>query len=472
MRHCLIARAAATAGADRAGRLAPAGKRPVRPLPARAPERRRGRVRPPAPPTPCASSPSRDEPWAALGTRLAAELYGCVVLEDGVEDLAGQRDPLRLAGARTVRRTADRRPADGRPARRRSSSGAFRTRPGALVGVLQEFAGRGVNLSKIESRPRKQGLGRYVFFADLEGARDRARDRRRARRRASDRSRRSASSGATRPRHSQAARSGGRSAPVTLSASAVEAATARAVAPAAPAGSRGAQPGDSAGPTPVREGEASQPEGPARPARAAGPRRADSGRVLVLNASYEPLNVCTVRRAVVLVLKEKAELVEQASRTVRSESVTLPHPVVIRLVTYVSLPRDKRRRRITRRAVFARDSWTCQYCGTGDAPDRRPRGPAQPRRRDELGEHRHLLRALQPPQGQPHAGRDGHAAAQGAPRAGADRVHPRRRTRDPGDVEAVPGLGRRAKSGRRVADSSASAPSSSAPAPSASVAVR
>jgi 5-methylcytosine-specific restriction endonuclease McrA len=87
--------------------------------------------------------------------------------------------------------------------------------------------------------------------------------------------------------------------------------------------------------------------------------------VLVLNASYEPLNVCSVRRAVVLVLKEKAELVEQASRTVRSESVTLPHPVVIRLVTYVSLPRDKRRRRITRRAVFARDSWTCQYCGTG-----------------------------------------------------------------------------------------------------------
>jgi 5-methylcytosine-specific restriction endonuclease McrA len=130
--------------------------------------------------------------------------------------------------------------------------------------------------------------------------------------------------------------------PVTLSASAVEAATA-----------------------PVLEEGTSQPEGPARPARAAGPRRADSGRVLVLNASYEPLNVCSVRRAVVLVLKEKAELVEQASLTVRSESVTLPHPVVIRLVTYVRLPRDKRRRRITRRAVFARDSWTCQYCGTG-----------------------------------------------------------------------------------------------------------
>lgn len=92
--------------------------------------------------------------------------------------------------------------------------------------------------------------------------------------------------------------------------------------------------------------------------------RSDSGRVLVLNASYEPLNVCSVRRAVVLVLKEKAELVEKGERTVRSESTTLPHPVVIRLVTYVRIPRDQRRRRITRRAVFARDSWTCQYCGT------------------------------------------------------------------------------------------------------------
>ena len=86
--------------------------------------------------------------------------------------------------------------------------------------------------------------------------------------------------------------------------------------------------------------------------------------MLVLNASYEPLNVCTVRRAVVLVLKEKAELVEKSERAVRSESVTLPHPVVIRLVSYVRIPRDQRRRRITRRAVFARDSWTCQYCGT------------------------------------------------------------------------------------------------------------
>lgn len=85
--------------------------------------------------------------------------------------------------------------------------------------------------------------------------------------------------------------------------------------------------------------------------------------MLVLNATYEPINVCTVRRAVVLVLKEKAELVEHADYLLRSVSATLPRPSVIRLVSYVRVPRDTRRRKITRRAVFARDNWTCQYCG-------------------------------------------------------------------------------------------------------------
>jgi 5-methylcytosine-specific restriction endonuclease McrA len=85
--------------------------------------------------------------------------------------------------------------------------------------------------------------------------------------------------------------------------------------------------------------------------------------VLVLNATYEPINVCTVRRATVLLLKAKAELVEQSSWQLRSEHTALPRPVVIRLVTYVKVPRDTHRRKITRRAVFARDGWTCQYCG-------------------------------------------------------------------------------------------------------------
>jgi 5-methylcytosine-specific restriction endonuclease McrA len=88
------------------------------------------------------------------------------------------------------------------------------------------------------------------------------------------------------------------------------------------------------------------------------------GRVLVLNATYEPINVCTVRRAVVLLLKEKAELLERGRWQLHSENSTLARPVVIRLMTYVVVPRDAHRRKITRRAVFARDSWTCQYCGS------------------------------------------------------------------------------------------------------------
>jgi 5-methylcytosine-specific restriction endonuclease McrA len=92
-------------------------------------------------------------------------------------------------------------------------------------------------------------------------------------------------------------------------------------------------------------------------------RRSPTRRVLVLNASYEPINVCTVRRAAVLILKNRAEVLEKGDWALHAESLTLPRPVVIRLLTYVRIPRDAHRRKITRRAVFARDRWTCQYCG-------------------------------------------------------------------------------------------------------------
>jgi 5-methylcytosine-specific restriction endonuclease McrA len=85
--------------------------------------------------------------------------------------------------------------------------------------------------------------------------------------------------------------------------------------------------------------------------------------VLVLNATFEPINVCTVRRAVVLLLKEKAEVIERGDWQLHSATRTMSRPLVIRLVTYVHIPRDTHRRKITRRAVFARDNWTCQYCG-------------------------------------------------------------------------------------------------------------
>jgi 5-methylcytosine-specific restriction endonuclease McrA len=93
-------------------------------------------------------------------------------------------------------------------------------------------------------------------------------------------------------------------------------------------------------------------------------RGGTGGRVLVLNASYEPINVCTVRRAAVLILKERAEILESHERELHSESLTIPRPAVIRLTTYVRIPRDAHSRKITRRAIFARDRWTCQYCGS------------------------------------------------------------------------------------------------------------
>lgn len=86
-------------------------------------------------------------------------------------------------------------------------------------------------------------------------------------------------------------------------------------------------------------------------------------QVLVLNASYEPLNVTTVRRAHVLVFKGKAEVLEQLEEPLRSASDTYPWPHVIRLVTYVRVPRAIQRK-ISRRALFARDNWRCVYCGT------------------------------------------------------------------------------------------------------------
>jgi 5-methylcytosine-specific restriction endonuclease McrA len=91
--------------------------------------------------------------------------------------------------------------------------------------------------------------------------------------------------------------------------------------------------------------------------------RAGGGRVLVLNASYEPINVCTVRRAAVLVLKSRAEMLERGVGALHSERLALDRPCVIRLVRYVRIPRDVHRRKITRKAVLARDSYTCQYCG-------------------------------------------------------------------------------------------------------------
>jgi len=83
----------------------------------------------------------------------------------------------------------------------------------------------------------------------------------------------------------------------------------------------------------------------------------------VLNASYEPLNVTTLRRAHVLVYKGKAEVIEELDRALCSATSTFQWPHVIRLVHYVRVPRAIQRK-ISRRALFARDGWRCVYCGS------------------------------------------------------------------------------------------------------------
>src|SRR5260221_3345654 len=86
-------------------------------------------------------------------------------------------------------------------------------------------------------------------------------------------------------------------------------------------------------------------------------------QVLVLNASYEPLNVCTVRRAHVLLYKGKAEVIEHLDQPLRSATGSFVWPHVIRLLNYVRVP-PAIQRKISRRALFARDGWRCVYCGT------------------------------------------------------------------------------------------------------------
>ena len=109
------------------------------------------------------------EPWAALGSRSAAQLYGCVTLREGVEDLHDNVTRfVWIAPQGTV--------AEG--------GGPWKTslvfaelgedHPGALVEALLEFSRREINLTRIESRPLRQGLGRYMFFVDLEGGTDHA----------------------------------------------------------------------------------------------------------------------------------------------------------------------------------------------------------------------------------------------------------------------------------------------------------
>jgi len=86
------------------------------------------------------------------------------------------------------------------------------------------------------------------------------------------------------------------------------------------------------------------------------------GRSLVLNATYEPLSVVSDRRAVVLVLSDKADVLHESGDAMHSEHLSVPVPSVVRLRSFVRVP-FQRRAAISRRGVFLRDDGTCQYCG-------------------------------------------------------------------------------------------------------------
>jgi prephenate dehydratase len=112
-----------------------------------------------------------DGRWAALGNRLAAERYRCQIIRSGVEDVPGNETRFVWLARRGT--------APGTPGDDTLPIGPWKTAivfwgvgaesPGWLVRCLSELSERDVNLTRIESRPRKQGLGRYMFFADLEG---------------------------------------------------------------------------------------------------------------------------------------------------------------------------------------------------------------------------------------------------------------------------------------------------------------
>lgn len=94
------------------------------------------------------------------------------------------------------------------------------------------------------------------------------------------------------------------------------------------------------------------------------PRWYDFGRMrtLVLNASNEPLSVISARRALVLLLRERAVIVSESELTWRAESLSFSVPSVVRLRRYVSVP-YRRSVPLSRRAIFLRDGHRCQYCG-------------------------------------------------------------------------------------------------------------
>ena len=145
---------------------------------------------------------------------------------------------------------------------------------------------------------------------------------------------------------------------------------------------------------------------------------------LALNASFEPLTMVPMRRALRLVLDGKAEIVESdPGRLVRSERLTLPRPAVIRLMKFIHVPR-RFRRQVTNTFLFARDRYRCQYCGRTQV-ELKPRESLTrdhliPISRGGTNEWTNVVTACSPvqhAQGQPHARGNRHAPDDASGRA-------------------------------------------------------
>jgi 5-methylcytosine-specific restriction endonuclease McrA len=88
----------------------------------------------------------------------------------------------------------------------------------------------------------------------------------------------------------------------------------------------------------------------------------ENERVLLLNASYEPIRIISLMRAIILMVEEKVDVVESAGADIRSPSMTLPRPSVLRLKNFVKIPLGRKDIPLSNRAVFSRDRYTCAYC--------------------------------------------------------------------------------------------------------------